>query len=275
MRRCRACCAPCARVFRVSAIAEEDPNRVEMLSRARGLGSREARYLLGKYYMRCTDPGRKAPTHPQRCIPVVIALKLSVARLAQAKAYPYFTRIAEPNAEQDEWATKAMYQLGLCHLYGIHAQADPSLAFCYFCNAADRYVACARALVSACADGRLSLRERNRGHARAQNMTGSFYDGQISPTMPRDVELALEYYQKSAAQGCRPAQYNLATLLLSDHARDEPKVALLSLLSTPPGHQATSHNSTRGDGITHVRVVGGRHLRCSRNWPRAERRRAC
>lgn len=116
-----------------------------MLSRARGLGSREARYLLGKYYMRCTDRGLKAPTHPQRCSPVVLALKLSVARVAQAKAYSYFTRIAEPNAEQDEWATKAMYQLGLCHLYGIHAQADPSLAFCYFCNAADRYVACARA----------------------------------------------------------------------------------------------------------------------------------
>jgi TPR repeat protein len=104
-------------------------------------------------------------------------------------------------------------------------------------------------------------------------MTGSFYDGQISPTMPRDVELALGYFQKSAAQGYRPAQYNLATLLLSDQARDEPKVALLSLLSTPL--VATSHVSTRGDGITHVRVVSGRHLRCSRNWPRAETRRAC
>jgi TPR repeat protein len=128
---------------RVSEIAEEDPSRVEMLSRARALGSREARYLLGKYYMRCTDPGLKAPTHLHRCIPVAIALS-SVARVAQAKAYSYLTRIAEPNAEQDEWATKAMYQLGLCHLYGIHTQADPSLAFCYFCNAADRYVAFAR-----------------------------------------------------------------------------------------------------------------------------------
>jgi len=69
-------------------------------------------------------------------------------------------------------------------------------------------------------------------------MTGSFYDGQISPTMPRDVELALGYFQKSAAQGYRPAQYTLATLLLSDQARDEPKVALLfSLLSTPPVRQ--------------------------------------
>lgn len=164
----------CSRV-----IAEEDPSRVEMLSRARALGSREARYLLGKYYMRCTDPGLKA------------------------KAYSYLTRIAEPNAEQDEWATKAMYQLGLCHLYGIHTQADPSLAFCYFCNAADR------------------------GHARAQNMAGSFYDGIMSPAMPRDVELALGYFHKSAAQGYRPAQYNLAVLLLSDQARDEPKAFAL------------------------------------------------
>lgn len=104
-------------------------------------------------------------------------------------------------------------------------------------------------------------------------MTGSFYDGQISPTMPRDVELALGYFQKSAAQGYRPAQYNLATLLLSDQARDEPKVALLSVVSTPL--VATTATFLREGTITHARVVGGRRLRCSRNWPRAERRRAC
>jgi TPR repeat protein len=61
-------------------------------------------------------------------------------------------------------------------------------------------------------------------------MAGSFYDGMMSPAMPRDVELALGYFHKSAAQGYRPAQYNLAVLLLSDQARDEPKVFFLCCL---------------------------------------------
>ncbi|ELR17491.1 Sel1 repeat and Ubox domain containing protein [Acanthamoeba castellanii str. Neff] len=163
----------------------EDPYRAEMLLRACNLGSTEAQYKLGKYYL--IHEGEE-----------------------RAKALGYFMHVVESgldetgrvrsglSVQEGALVSKALYNVGCCQRRGVGTPVDCALAYHYFAMAADS------------------------GHAAAQNMMGDAYN-EVGGVFPRDVEMAFKYFEKSSAQGDKMATYNLAILYQSDEikARDD------------------------------------------------------
>jgi hypothetical protein len=135
----------------------EDPYRLEMLQHACSLGSTEAQYRLGKYYL-CQDEDpeeevRSFPSHTRTHSNLSTTHPHALSRTRdQAKALSYFMKVVSSglddagrvkpfmSIQESALVSKALYKVGICHRRGLGTPVDVELAYRYFALAADRYV---------------------------------------------------------------------------------------------------------------------------------------